>query len=185
MKLRHTWQRCYQAALQLLEKANHPIADYTLKVIKKKRLLIIPFQQMLKKDFKIFLSDFNDEKKKKLSADFPPNKEVVNEFTKIWSAKIVGNRVSINTGISDPKQIAEILVHEANHFLNDSIDHYTTKEQKFLEEFRAEVAEALVFSRPVRNGKLREIANHVADRFNMPHPKKVEMPSGLFVSKKR
>ncbi|MGE3318807.1 MAG: hypothetical protein AB7I18_05880 [Candidatus Berkiella sp.] len=178
--LRNTWQRCYRAALALLQNTRHPIAQYTFDIINKKELMIIPFAKLHKDDFELFLDNYYDEKNEQLPKIFPPSKVVIDKLTRIWAAKISENRVTINSQINNPKKIAEILIHEANHFLNDSNQHYETKEQMFLEEFRAEVAEALVFSKPVRNGQLRKIANHVADRFGMAHPKRVEMPSGRF-----
>ncbi len=182
-KLRKTWERVYHQALEILRKNKHPIAVYTLKIIEKKKVKIIPFNKMVAEDLNDYLSDYHDENKERLPSSYPPTKEVVGKFSKAWNAKINYNRISINHDISDPRKLAEILVHEVNHFLNDSNEHYETKQQQFDEEFRAYVAEALVFSRQIRNCKLRAIASYVATRYGLPHPKSIEMPKGLFVPK--
>ncbi len=181
--LRKTWERVYRQAIELLKSKKNPIADYTLSVIENNILKIIPFNKMVQNDFNRYLNDYRHAKSEDLPKKFPPSKEVVKKFSNAWSAKISGNRVSIDNSLTDPKRIAEVLVHEANHFLNNSNDHYHTKEQRFAEEFRAETAEALVFSPYMTKARLRTIANHVADRFSLPHPKSVSMPDGLFVPK--
>ncbi len=180
-KLRNTWERVYHQALEILRKNKHPIAVYTVNIIEKKKVEIIPYNKMVAKDLNDYLSDYHDEKNERLPSSYPPTKEVVGKFRKAWSAKINYNRISIDHAISDPRKLAKVLVHEANHFLNDSNEHYETKQQQFDEEFRAYVAEELVFSRQIRNCKLRALANNVADRYKLPRPKSVEMPKGLFV----
>ena len=185
MVLRKTWERVYKQALEILRETNHPIAKYTLGLIENKTLEIITFNKVKEKDFKCYADDYCDDKGEKLPHHYPPSSLTISKIIKAWDAKINGNRVSINHTLSDPKKIAKILVHEANHFLNDTNDNYDTDEKQFTEEFRAVLSESLVFSKPLRKWKLQEIAKEVAKRYELPLPKSIGMPEGLFVPKNK
>lgn len=182
--LRKTWERVYKEALILLERAKHPIAEYTLEIINKGILKIFPYHKMQKRDFNEYRKQYNNLAKEKIPNRFPPAKSVFKKFSTEWSAKILEDRVSIDDSITEPKKIAEILVHEANHFLNCSYDHYDSEQQIFEEELRAEVAEILVFSRLTRY-KLAETAKSVSESYQVPLPKIVTFPEGLFVPLKK
>jgi hypothetical protein len=183
--LRKTWERTLRKALEMLSNNKHPIALYTYNIFKNGTLKIIPFNKLVKKDFSDFLNDYHTENKEKLPCHYPPSEKVINKMVDNWDAKICANRITISHKIRNPKRIAEILVHEANHFLNHSNDNYDTDKQIYAEELRAIVAEKLVFSKAMRTDKLKKIAHRVAKSYEVPLPKEIKMPAGLFVPRKR
>ncbi len=182
--LRKTWERTLRKALDLLSKNKNPIAIYTYNLVKKGTLKVIPFNKLVKNDFDDFLDDYQSTNNEKLPRHYPPSQRVITKLADSWDAKISDNRISIDHRISSPQRIAEILVHEANHFLNNSTDNYCTDKQVYEEELRAIVAEKLVFSRAMRANKLERIAKHVARCYQVPLPKEIKMPEGLFVPRK-
>ncbi len=173
--LRSNWHSVFRQALELLKASKHPIAKTTLEVIQNKEVHVAPYSQIKVRDYNQVYT-----KHKKKPIEFPLSPAAINMITEDCRGFIVKNRIYIQT-VDNPKEFASVLVHEVNHFINDAENNYDTDEKKFTEEFRAEVAEALVFTPYLTRKNLKDIATDVANKNDLPMPTTpVEMPSGIF-----
>ncbi len=93
------------------------------------------------------------------------------------------NRVYISEALT-PTEVATTLIHEINHYINDSNLQYTTKSQIFEEEYRALVAEHLGSNRPITRNFYRDCAEKVCDDYSVPLPEEhtpnPKPPTGIF-----
>lgn len=177
MKLRSNWHQIYRQALAILKSHLHPIAQTTYAIIQGKEVHVFPFSQVNAKDYNSLVKG----KYKKIPAEFPLSSRAINHLSNEYDGFIYGKRVYVNCLIKDPRKFASVLVHEVNHFMNNSNSHCHDDAQKFTEEFRAEVAEALVFSPNFTRSKIKDIAHMVAKDYELPLPTEpIKMPPGIF-----
>lgn len=178
-RLRKTWARTFNKAMALLRSKNNPIARYTVKLIDTKKINVLPIALMKHHDYLSLRSEYNDANEVKLPTSLPLARKTIEIIENDWDGFIYGNRIYISD-IKDPQHFARILVHETNHFINDSNSHYETEEDRFREECRANVAEVLVFGNQTRN-YLTQIAKKVSKNYHVPMPKEPnKMPKGIF-----
>lgn len=178
-RLRNTWIRTFNKAMAVLRSKDNPIARYTVKLIDSKKIEVLPYAKMEEGDYLALRDEHSDADKTKFSVMHPLVRKAVQILHNNWWGRIYDNRIYI-CDVKNPTQFARIIVHEVNHYINDSNNHYETNEDIFTEELRAHIAEALVFSRETRN-YLTTIAKDVCDKYELSMPEQpIKMPKGLF-----
>jgi hypothetical protein len=76
------------------------------------------------------------------------------------------DRIYVSPGM-DPKALAATLVHEVNHILNASEEHYRSPKSIFVEEYRAHLAEALLRGEELNPTRCRRIKEHVISSYGL------------------
>lgn len=180
MLLRNIFPRLYKKACELLQNSTNPIDIITWRLLSRKEIIVLPFIQLNKKDFSALKNDFQDETQKVLPAHYPPSKYTTKQLDQTWLAKICDNRIYVRYYLKNVQQLKKILVHEANHFLNNSQDHYDTPEQVFQEEFRANIAEKMSNNIPLTRFRLKKMAQKVSKTYKTPLPSTLEVPQGIY-----
>lgn len=142
MYLRPNWHRRFQAALNFLEKLGTPIAKQTLEIIKSGKVVIGSFSNLTRKDYtELHEEYFANRKHRKEKKIYPPTNQFIRSIADQWDGAIYDKRIYINPHIEDVRKIAKVIVHELNHFINDSNNHMETDRDRFIEELRANLAE--------------------------------------------
>ncbi len=180
--LRNTWQRTFRKALAFLKAHPHPIAQMTAKLIENKTVEIKSLYHMDQSDYARLINETNRSIDDKISTSFPPTASSVNRLQTKWNGRIYGNRLYISSELTDPKDFARIIIHEANHYINHSNENYRTNDQRFEEECRARIAEAMVF-RPLytrTRSFLKDIAQNVTASGRITMPPTLKMPKGIY-----
>ncbi len=180
-ELRSNWHGVFKKALAILKANKHPIAQTTVAVIEGKEVQVLPYSQMR-------IADYNagqKHKNKKKTFEFPLSPKDIKKITEDFIGFFRGKRIYISP-IDDPLKFASVLVHEVNHYINDKEGNYETDEQKFLEELRAEMAEALVFKPHFTRKNLKDLRETVAANYDLPMPATPnKLPPGIFTRPKR
>lgn len=177
--LRNTWLRMFNKAMALLRSKDHPIARYTVKLIESAKVKVLPYEKIRRKDYQLLREEYEGD-----IVNFPKRlplaRKTIHKLKTDWDGFIYENRLYISDANQDPLMFARTIVHELNHYINDSNDHYETDEDRFREECRASIAEVLVFGPQTRN-YLTRIAKTVSDKYDMPIPEGgMSMPKGIF-----
>jgi hypothetical protein len=180
MQLRNTFHRLFKKACELLRTSTNPIDMTTWKILSSQKVKVFPFDALNENDFYYLKEDYEDETKKKLPAYYPPSKHTTVQLDKTWHATIRDNRIYISHYLKDERHMKKILVHEINHFLNNSKDHYSTRKQIFQEEFRAKIAEKMSNNIPLTRYRLKRIAQNVSEIYKTPIPFPLEVPKGIY-----
>jgi hypothetical protein len=174
------WRRLYQQACEILKKSTNPVEMTTWDMIERKKVEVLPFIQFRKEDYFDLRAEYPAKKRTVLSRTFPPTIDTIKQLENDWSGRIYGNRIYICAGFKSVDKMKNTLVHEINHFLNHSNDHFTTKADQFREELRALLAEKATKPRPLTRLQVKLAAEKVAKDYELPLPKKITLPDGHY-----
>lgn len=187
--LRGRWFKKIEAALEYLKLLSHPIAKFTIDLVlgnivfDNKKLMVLPFSKWRKSDLFLELKEYNEKHAIKLPLKYPASKITISILSQGIVGTQLGSRIYFSENVDDPELLARILVHEVNHFINDSSAHYDTEEEIHKEELRAYLAEELVFSnRPITRHALKEISKKIEKSYNLHPVERVVYPDGNFSS---
>lgn len=170
----------FKNAMALLRSKDHPIARYTVKLIETAKVKVLPYEKMHHHDYLELRDEYDEDDMVHLPKPHPLARKAVQKLKNDWYGRIYDNRIYISDTNKDSLMFARTLVHEINHYINDSNNHYETNEDCFREECRANVAEVLVFGPQTRN-YLTRIAKTVSDKYAVPIPEGgMSMPKGIF-----
>lgn len=180
MKLRNTWARTFRLALDVLKKWNTDVSNMTIALIQSNKIEFRPFSRTTLEDYDgLLMEDLYSSKKQNRHG----GKTLTKKIKEAYEGFIYENRVYVNEKITEPDAFAKVLVHELNHFINDSNDKYETKAQKFQEELRAHLAESMASGRYITRALLKQTAEEVADCLEMKCPDNLTMPGGAYYKK--
>tara|TARA_R110002110_G_scaffold415857_1_gene658508 strand:+ start:11248 stop:11799 length:552 start_codon:yes stop_codon:yes gene_type:complete len=179
-KLRNTFARSIARAKKLLAKWNTAITKTTLAVLNNKEVELRSYNNPHPKDI--------SELARIIKADQAMHFRAPLQFSKRISEECDGlyfqGRVYISERLTSPKDVATTLIHEVNHYLNQSDEHLETKKQVFKEEYRAAVAEYLGQNRPMTRNLYKICAQRVCEDYDVPLPEEhkpnPKPPKGIF-----
>lgn len=141
-----------QKALDELKKSDAPIARMTFEAIVTGKVQIDDLTDLTRSDYLRMVKEF---KKDGIQLDKngwgtlgDPRSGTMRAITNEVDGYMWDDRVYVSPG-RKPRDLAATLVHEVNHILNRSEEHYRTDAAIFLEEYRAYYAEALFREEPV------------------------------------
>jgi len=178
VQLRNTIKRQVEKAKKILESWNTKIAQTTLEIINSGEVKVLDCLHISKKALRVISDDNNIPH----SLYYINKREYAKKLLKKQVACYYENEIYISDMMLSSRELAETLVHEINHHLNQSHHHYQSKQQIFQEEFRAHVAEHLAQNPPITRQFYNKCAQHVSETYKVPIPKsfKPEKPAGAF-----
>ncbi len=176
----NNWRRLFEKACALLKDSLNPIDKITWQTIASKKVTILPLHKISRKDFTQIRGEYTKEEQAQLSTHYPPFKYTTNKLENDYCGYNVKNRIYISSCLKNAEKMKKLLVHEVNHFLNDSYHHYTTNEQMFREELRAFIAAKMTKPGPLTRHYVKTRAQKIARDYALPLPKRVQLPAGFY-----
>lgn len=151
-----------EAAIRVLERSGTDSARGTVEALRSGQVKVDGFSDVTRADYRR-LSRELDPSGKVLTADaFESLGRERSRAHKLVDGAIYGymwdDRVYVSTGLSTRK-LAATLVHEVNHALNHSEEHYRSAKSKLVEEYRAHYAERVALGEemtPLRCKRLKQ-----------------------------
>ncbi len=161
-------------ALKYLQNSEHSIGPKTYQFITKGKAQVDLISDLTYSDYLQVLSDFKregtplaftKEDYPKLSSD----PKVSKEFEEYVDGYMWENRIYVSAKLK-PYELAQTLVHEVNHVINEShIPYYISDYNAFMEEYRAFYAESLFTAKDPQNAEeFKSLKEHVAELYAFP-----------------
>jgi hypothetical protein len=131
-------------ALDVLRRAEDPVSRTTYEAIVGGRVKVDTLSDLSRADYQRLRRDLVPDGVTLRPQDFArlEHKPVLRAITSSIDGYMWDDRVYIADGLS-PERLASTLVHEVNHVLNKSEEHYRRPQAELVEEYRASYAEAV------------------------------------------
>lgn len=180
--LRTRWHQRIKEAMELLEKWNTNVSISTIRLIERNVVTVLPFTKIAKKHYES-LKKVNRIRESQ-SIDLPSDLETEEELESLemeYAGLAFNDKIYISCYESrTTKSIAQTLVHECTHFLNDDTHRQLRKESLFDCELRATLAEAMAKNKAITPDYLKKTARKIAADFSQALPAKIKKPKGIY-----
>ena len=140
------FQKYVSQALEVLRKSKTPIGQATYRYITSGKVKLDEMSDLTRADFIRSTKNLANWGVKVSPDEFADLHDDTSHASQVVMQNLRGymwdDRIYLAEGLT-PKQLAATLVHEVNHVINRSEEHYRGDTQALLQEFRAEYAERL------------------------------------------
>lgn len=167
------WVAKFEAAMALLKTWRTEVARTTVNIIKKNIVIIRPFLKLTRADL---LAAKKLIKNSDNLVNTKSNTTIAKKLEKNLCGFIINNRIYISETLTD-KKFAKTLVHEVNHYLNDSPEQ---KDNVFENELRAHISERMAEGKLITRQYIKKISMEVSSLYQVPMPENVKMPLGKY-----
>ena len=174
-------------ALEVLRASRSPVGRATYDYIVSGRVKIDEVGDLTRADYKRASNDLR-KWTRALGADryetlMNPKSPASKALDRLLNGYMWDDRIYVARGQS-PKKLASTLVHEVNHFINKSEEHYRGPTQRLLEEYRAFYVERLYAGETMTPEKCRRLKEEVAKEYGIDraHFERIpDVPPGLLI----
>ncbi|MBI1949413.1 MAG: hypothetical protein HYS27_27250 [Deltaproteobacteria bacterium] len=151
------FRRYVGAALDVLRTSDSKIARLTWEMVATGRVQLDELRDLTHADY---LRARKDLLKDGVKLPERPNAAAFRAITSDLNGYMWDDRIYLTPGLS-PKDLAATIVHEVNHVLNKSEEHYRTDQQILVEEYRAFYAERVFTGQPLSAAACRALKERV------------------------
>ena len=181
-----SFQKYIAGGLAQLRKSRTAVARATVALITSGAVKIDLLSDVTQADFRRLRRSLRDDGIELKPDDFERLRDPTSRPARAVANALRGyqwdDRIYVERGLT-AKQLAATLVHEVNHVLNRSEEHYRGQRAAFVEEYRATYAEALFRGERITAAKARKLKNEVIALygFDRVDPESVpDLPPGRF-----
>lgn len=166
-------------ALEVLRANKTEIGQATYRYITSGKVKIDQMQDLTRPDFERARHTLAGWGKELSKADFEKLHDGRSVAARAVKDQLRGymwdDRIYVEEGLS-PQKLASTLVHEVNHVINRSEEHYRGDTQALLEEYRAFYAERLFAGDPMPPSKAKALKASVARSYEFGKARMGEIP---------
>ncbi|MFH1812029.1 MAG: hypothetical protein ABIJ09_25040 [Pseudomonadota bacterium] len=164
-------------ALDVLKKSDSAVARTTYEAIVGGRVKVDTLSDLSRPDYLRLRKELLPEGVQLTTADYAhlEHKPVLRAITSSIDGYMWDDRIYIADGLT-PARLAETLVHEVNHVLNHSEEHYRGDRTAFVEEYRAYYAEALLREENLTPARCRELKQEVIREYGFKNVSPDDVP---------
>jgi len=159
-----------EAALRVLEQGGTASARGTVEAIRSGQVKVDGFSDLTRSDFRRLSRELDPSGKAFGKDAFETLGDTSSRAFKRVNGAIYGymwdDRVYVNTDTS-ARRLAATLVHEVNHALNQSEEHYRSARAKLLEEYRAHYAERVALGVEMTPARCKRLKQHVIHTYEL------------------
>lgn len=166
------FRRYVGGALEVLRNSDTPIGRLTWELVATGRVQLDELRDLSRADYLRARREFLKEGVKLPER---PNAAAFRAITTSLNGYMWDDRIYLTPGLS-PKELARTIVHEVNHVLNRSEEHYRSDRQILVEEYRAFYAERVFAKEPLSAAACRALKEQVIADYNLQGVTAADVP---------
>ena len=173
------FQKYVGQALEVLRKNKTPIGQATYRYICSGKVKLDEMSDLTRADYIRSTKNLANWGAKVSPDEFADLHDPTSHASKVVTANLRGymwdERIYLAEGMT-PKQLASTLVHEVNHVINKSEEHYRGDTQALLQEFRADYAERLFAGEKMTPAKGRALKLRIGREYGFDKARLEQIP---------